>query len=237
MKNCQIVLSILFCVFSTQILFAQKNVKYDLPAFTGIVLKNDAKLILKQDSFQSVNVEAKDETIGKMIVEVKDHKLIIRYPANTWFDRNWSPGEVTVYVTAPQIEGLTVTGSGSIVAETPISVRILDFYVSGSGTIKLSDLKAEELTAGLSGSGHLQLAGDGVVSEFKMGVSGSGGVKASGLKVRNVNVLISGSGNCTVYATEILNCKIAGSGNVIYTGNPRVESNILGSGSVKGRNQ
>lgn len=234
MKNYRIVLAILLCVFSAQILFAQKSVKYDLPAFTEISLRNDAKLILKQDSSQSVTVKANDETIAKLIVEVKDRKLIIRYPANSWFDKKWAPGELTVTVSVPQIDQLTVSGSGSIVADTPVATRILDIFVSGSGSIKLNYLKAEKLSAVLSGSGHLQVAGDGVVSEFKMSVSGSGGVRASGLKTRNVNVLMAGSGSCSVYATENLKCKVAGSGNVTYAGNPQVESTILGSGSVKG---
>jgi hypothetical protein len=234
MKNYRIVLSILFCVLSAQILFAQKSVKYDLPAFTEISLRNDAKLILKQDSSQSVTVMANEETIAKLIVEVKDRKLIIRYPANSWFDKKWAPGDLTVTVSVPQIDQLMVSGSGSIIAETPVSTRILDFYVSGSGSIKLSNLKAEKLTAGLSGSGHLQLAGPGTVSEFKMTVSGSGGVKAFGLRAKNVNVMISGSGSCSVNAIENLKCKVAGSGNVTYAGNPQVESTIVGSGSVKG---
>ena len=70
MKKTRIVFSILFFVVTAQMLCAQKTVKYDLPAFTEISLKNDAKLILKQDSVQSVIVKAKDETISKMIVEV-----------------------------------------------------------------------------------------------------------------------------------------------------------------------
>ena len=233
MRNYRIVLSILLCIVSTQILTAQKTVKYDLPVFTEISLKNNARLFLKQDSIQSVTVVAKDETISKLIVEVNDRKLVIRYPTNTWFDKKWAPGDVTVYVSIPQIDVLTQSGSGSVIAEEHIYSRILDLYVGGSGSIKLNNLKAERISATLSGSGHLQLSGTGVVSEFKMTVSGSGGIKASGLKTRNINVLISGSGSCSVHALENLTCKIAGSGNVTYLGNPKIESTIVGSGSVK----
>ena len=233
MRNYRIVLCTLFYVFSVQILTAQKTVKYDLPAFTEISLKNNARLFLKQDSIQSVTVTAKDETINKLIVEVDDRKLVIRYPTNTWFDKKWAPGDVSIYVSVPQIDVLSQSGSGSVTAEESISSRILDLYVGGSGSIKLNNLKAEKISATLSGSGHLQLSGTGVVSEFKMTVSGSGGVKASGLKTRNINVLISGSGSCSVHALDNLTCKIAGSGNVTYLGNPKIESTIVGSGSVK----
>lgn len=226
-------LCLLLLAFAPQFGFAQKTLKYDLTAFTEISLRNDAKLILKQDSVQSVTAQANEATLEKLIVEVKDRKLIIRYPVDTWLDRKWTPGALTIQVTSPQIDALTVSGPGSIVAETPVVSRILDFYVSGSGSIKLDNVKAEKITAMLSGSGHLQLSGKSVVSEFKMTVSGSGGVKASGLEAKNVTATTLGSGSCEVHATGKLVCKVAGSGNILYTGNPQIESKILGSGSVK----
>jgi len=233
MKNYRIVFTILIYLASSQLIVAQKTVKYDVPAFTEISLKNDANLILKQDSVQSVTVKAKDETISKLIVEVSNRKLTIRYPGNVWFDSKWTPGDVTIYVTMPQIDELSQSGSGSIVAEQPVSSRILDLYVGGSGFIRLNSLKADRIAATLSGSGHLQLEGDGIVAESKFIVSGSGGVKAPKLRTRSVNVLISGSGNCSVYALEKLSCKIAGSGGVTYYGNPAIEQTIVGSGIVK----
>ena len=233
MKNSRIVLSIFFCFLSAQMLSAQKTVKYDLSAFTEISLKCDAKLILTQDSVQSVTVQAKEETIGKLIVEVSNRKLVIRYPGNVWFNSKWSPGEVLITVSMPQIDALSQSGSGSIIAEHLISSRILNLYVGGSGSIRLKDLKAEKISSTLSGSGNLHLAGERVVAELKMIISGSGEVKASGLESKKVNVLISGSGSCSVYATENLACKIAGSGSVSYNGNPAIESTIVGSGTVK----
>jgi hypothetical protein len=233
MKSLRILLFVLICIATTQILSAQKTFKYDLPAFTEISLKNDAKLILKQDSIQSVTVTAKQETIDKLVIEVGDRMLTIRYPNDVWFDSKWSPGEVLVTVSAPQIDKLSQSGSGSIAVDKLITSRILDLFVGGSGNIKLANLKAEKISAILSGSGHLQLAGEGIVTEFKMAVSGSGGVKASALKTKNVNVLISGSGSCAVYAIDKLNCKIAGSGSVTYYGNPAIESTVVGSGTVK----
>jgi hypothetical protein len=233
MKNFMMVPFLLVFVSIGQNLSAQKTMKYDMSAFTEITVKNNAKLILKQDSVQSVTATANDEIFDKLVVEIKDRKLIIRYSSNTWFDSGWKSGPLTVYVSMPQIDELTVSGSGSIIADEFVSARVLDCYVSGSGSIRLSKLKAEKITSGVSGSGHLQLAGDDVGTDLKMSVSGSGGVKASGLKAKNVNVLISGSGNCAVYASEKLDCKIAGSGNVTYTGNPQINSTVVGSGKVR----
>jgi len=62
MKNFRIVLSVLFCLVSAQIVWAQKTVRYDLPAFTEISLKNDAKLILKRDESVSGSEKKKPQT-------------------------------------------------------------------------------------------------------------------------------------------------------------------------------
>lgn len=233
MKNIQIILSMLICVATAQTVVAQMTVKYDLPAFTEISLKNDAKLILKQDSVQSVTVTARQTTIDKLIVEVGDRKLTIRYPGDAWFDSKWSPGEVVIKVSMPQIDELSQSGSGSIVGEQPISSRILDLYVGGSGAINLANLKADKISATLSGSGQMHLAGEGTVSECRIILTGSGGIKASGLKSKMVDVIIAGSGDCAVHSLENLKCKIVGSGNVTYQGNPAIETTIVGSGTVK----
>jgi hypothetical protein len=232
-KNLRLALFLPFCVVASQLVIAQKTVKYDLPAFTEISLKNDAKLVLKQDSIQSVTVTAKQATLDKLVVEVVKRKLTIRYPAEAWFDSKWSPGDVEITIAMPQIDELSQSGSGSIVANQPINSRILDLYVGGSGVIRLSELKADKLSATLSGSGKIQLSGEGTVSEFKMILSGSGSIAASGLKSKQVDVIIAGSASCAVHALELLKCKIVGSGEVTYVGNPAIESSIVGSGKVK----
>ena len=119
MKNARILLLLLFCIASGQTVCAQKTVTYDLPAFTQISLKSDAKLILKQDSVQSVTVKAKEETINKLIVEVSNRKLIFRYPSNAWFDSKWTPGEVIITISMPQIDELDQSGSVSSVCQYP----------------------------------------------------------------------------------------------------------------------
>jgi len=187
---------------------------------------------LKQGNTQSVEVKGKETTLGKLITEVSDRKLVIRYPNDAWFSK-WNPGTVDVYVTMPQIDALVISGSGSIVSEGKIEARILDVTISGSGDIKLVDVKAEKVSATLSGSGNIHLFGTPNAAELKATISGSGNVKAIEFPVDNIEVKIVGSGNCWVNAVKNLKVKLAGSGNVVYRGNPSVESSIAGSGTVK----
>lgn len=231
MKSRLITLIVLLVIAGTQLLIAQTSQKREVSAFTEISLRIGANVHLKQGDTQSVEAKGKETTLEKLIIEVKDRKLVIRYPNEAWFSK-WNPGPVDVYVTIPQIDALVISGSGSIISDGKIESRILDLTVSGSGDIKIGDLKGEKVSAAISGSGNIHLSGKQNTAELKATISGSGNVKAIELPADNVDVKVSGSGNCWVNSTKNLVVKLAGSGNVIYRGNPSIDSSIVGSGKV-----
>lgn len=223
----------IFLLFAgLQLAMAQTSQKRDVSAFSQISLRISANVHLQQGNTQSIEVKGKEDALQKLITEVNDRKLVIRFPSETFFNR-WNPGPIDIYVTVPQIDGLAISGSGSITSDGKIDSRILDLAISGSGDIKLGDLKAEKVSSALSGSGNIHLSGSGNAAEMKIVISGSGNVKAIGFPVDNVEVKISGSGNCWVNSTKKLDVRLAGSGNVVYRGNPAIDSSIAGSGKVK----
>ena len=224
----------IFFLFLTGNLLAQKSEDRKLSAFTDITLRTNAKVHLSQGNDQSVSIKADQNTLDKLLTEDKDRKLVIRYKMESPFSKDkFNPGPVDIFITIPQIDKLTIMGSGSINAENSIDSRILDLTLSGSGDISLSDLKTEKVSALLSGSGVISLAGKQAASEFKAIISGSGNIKASDFSSDNVNVKIGGSGSCWITANKNLTVRIAGSGNVFYRGNPAIDTNTTGSGQVK----
>ena len=232
MKSKFIILATIIMFAGSQLLSAQTSQTRSVSAFTEISLKIDANVHLKQGNTQSVEVKGDGETLNRLITEVSDRKLVIRFPSDTWF-KKWSPGRVDIFVTLPQIDALTISGSGSIDSKDKINSRILTLTLSGSGDINLADLIAEKVSVILSGSGNVKLSGDVTAAELKVTISGSGNVKATDFPANDVNVKIGGSGNCWVNSVKNLVAKLAGSGNVIYKGSPLVDTTILGSGNVK----
>jgi hypothetical protein len=224
---------ILLIMAGTQVLYAQKTEQRKLSAFTEISMKIGANVHLSQGNDQIVEVKGEEGTLKKLITEVKDRKLIIRYPTESFFNSKWNPGRVDLFITIPEIDGLSIIGSGSIIADNKIESRILDLSLNGSGDIRIENLKAEKVTSLLSGSGNLYLTGQQTAAEFNSTLSGSGNVKATGFPANDVNVKISGSGSCWVNSTRNLIVRILGSGSVYYKGNPAIDSSILGSGQVK----
>lgn len=201
--------------------------------FTEISLRIGAKVHLEQGAKQNLEIVAKPSTLDEIITEVKDGKLIIRFPNKDFFWKTFQPGEITIYITTPEINGLGVSGSGDIIAEDEIKTKSLDLGVSGSGNIKLSELTAERVKAAISGSGDIVLAGKTTAQDLSIAISGSGNLKGMNYSAEDVSVKIAGSGNAEIEAQKNLFVRLAGSGNVTYKGSPLIDQSIAGSGKVR----
>ena len=217
-------------LLSTAAVAEKENRK--VPSFSEISFRISGKLYLDQGSSQSVRVVAKSSTLEEIITEVKGRSLVIRFRTNNIFRQSFNPGKVEVYVTVPEINALSVSGSGDIIADSKIQSRIIDLMVSGSGDISLEELDAERVKAAVSGSGDILIEKGGVAEDFSVVVSGSGNVETLGFEAKHVDAKVAGSGSCTVHAIETLKARVAGSGGVRYKGDPQIDTSVLGSGKV-----
>lgn len=201
--------------------------------FTEISLRVGATVHLEQGEPQSLEIVAKSSTLEELITEVKDGKLIIRFPNKDFFWKTFQPGEITINITVPEITGLGVSGSGDIIAANGIKAKDLELAVSGSGNLKVNNLEAVAVKSIISGSGNIVLTGEKPAEDLSVAISGSGNFKGLDFSADDVNVRVSGSGNVGVQANKNLNIRLAGSGDVTYKGHPLVDQSVAGSGKVK----
>ncbi|HAH25741.1 MAG TPA: hypothetical protein DCL77_18620 [Prolixibacteraceae bacterium] len=204
--------------------------------FTEISLRIGANVHLEQGNKQSVEITAKSSTLDELITEVKDGKLIIRFPNKNIFWNDFRPGEITINITMPEINALGVSGSGDIIADDQIKSKTLDLAVSGSGNIKLEDLAAERVKSAISGSGNIVVSGKTTAQDLSVVISGSGNFKGMDYSANDVSVKVVGSGNVGIEAKNNLYIRLAGSGNVTYKGKPSIDQSTTGSGSVRSSN-
>jgi len=220
-----------FILTGIQVQAEEQNRKVD--PFTEISLRIGAKVHLEQGTKQNLEIVAKSSTLDEIVTEVKDGKLIIRFPNKDYFWKTFQPGDITSYITTPEISGLGISGSGDIIAENEIKTKILDLGISGSGNIRLSELSAERVKAAISGSGDVVLASKTPAQDLSVAISGSGNFKGLDYSADDVSVKIAGSGNVDVEANKNLYVRLAGSGNVTYKGHPMIDQSIAGSGKVR----
>jgi hypothetical protein len=224
---------LLFALILTGIQVQADEQSRKVDPFNEVSLRIGARVLLKQGPKQNLEIVAKASTLEELITEVKDGKLIIRFPNENFFWSSFNPGEIKIYITTPEINGLGVSGSGDIIAEDGINTKTIDMAVSGSGNIKLSELSAERVVSTISGSGNIILSGKTAAQNLIVNISGSGNFKGLEYSADDVTVKVSGSGNVGVGANNNLFIRLAGSGNVTYKGDPSIDQSIAGSGSVR----
>jgi hypothetical protein len=201
--------------------------------FTGIVLAISGDVYLEQGEKFDVKIEADKDVIDRIETVVKDNILKIR--AEKGLNLSWSNPQIKVFVTMPVVEQLSVVGSGDIKAVSRIEAKSLEASVSGSGDVKIDDLKVEKLSARVSGSGDIVLNGMDSAQYADIKVTGSGDISIQGVKFKNAEVSITGSGDSYLMVTEELTARIVGSGDISYSGRPLVDAKITGSGRIKER--
>lgn len=194
--------------------------------FDGFSLAVSANVKLSQGSDYEMIIEAQPNIIDNIELKYKDGHLRITYDRPLYRSKG-----ITIYLIAPSLDKVAVSGSGNIEGEGSFkNLGDLAIAVSGSGNVNL-DFEAKEIQTSVSGSGNLRLSGSG--ERFSVSVSGSGNVKASDLVVADAKVSVSGSGNVHVHATENLEARVSGSGDIKYKGRPRISAKTSGSGDVE----
>lgn len=230
---------------------AQKRETRDVSAFTKISFRSPGTVYVKQGSPQKIEIEGSAETLEKIKTKVEDGKLSIG-PEEKWNNWSWSDdSKVTVYVTMPTIETLSVSGSGDMIVQTKITGNNLKLNVSGSGSLQADmdvtgdvdvdvsgsgDMnlkgKCKSFTSDLSGSGSIKLnAAIAGLADFD--ISGSGEVEASGSS-QTVKAEITGSGKVLAANMETDKCtaRISGSGDIEINVKSELDARITGSGTV-----
>ena len=132
------IILILFILAGIQVQAEEQTRKVE--SFSSISLRIGASVHLEQGEKQNLEIVAKSSTLEEIITEVKDGELIIRFPNKNFFWSSFKPGEITIYITTPEISGLVVSGSGDN--------YMMLAYVSGSGNdalMKLSQSETEKI--------------------------------------------------------------------------------------------
>lgn len=195
--------------------------------FDRMLLKSSGDVVLKQGGVQSVEIETDDNIMPVIKTTVRDGRLVI-----STGEYNVNPTVLKYYITVENLNGITISGSGSVVGESRFVSNDFSAKINGSGDIAL-ELDAKRLETRISGSGSMNLSGG--TDFYEATINGSGEIEAFGMKSKRVSITINGSGDCRVSASEELTARISGSGEVIYKGRPRISSSISGSGAVKSR--
>jgi len=197
--------------------------------FQTIDLAMTATVYYTQGEKVSCEITGQQNILNQIITSVDGTTLNIGVKKGVVL-RNFEP--VRIYLTAPSVNNLNVSGSGDIFIGKTWVISAVSISISGSGNVNIEAVEASDLEARISGSGLVQAASGRCTSE-NLTISGSGSIDLRSVGAAKVFTTISGSGDAYVYASEMLDVTISGSGNLWYYGSPAVYTNISGSGSLR----
>jgi hypothetical protein len=238
-------------LLSITLVQAQKRETRTVETFTKLAFRTPGKLLLRQGPVQKVEIEGKADIIKEIETRVEGSKLIIGKEGK-WFDwGSYDDEKITVYVTVKNLDAISVSGSGTLIAETPFTTENMDLNVSGSGDLKIHVEATGNIEANVSGSGDIELRGKCKNMESDVSgsgkvdmtitiadladyhISGSGKIVAKGTS-NVVKTTVSGSGKVLAAELEANRCdiRISGSGDVEINVKNEIEANISGSGTV-----
>lgn len=208
---------------------SQVEQSFTMDEITDVALNISASVYIRQGATQEVEIHGKEDAIERLELDVVDGLWEIEFPNRECMKNH----ELIIYITVPDINSLTVSGSGDIhMDEDTITLdHALEYTISGSGRINAL-LDVTEVNTTISGSGDLNLAG--ITGKNDVSISGSGKIKAFDLMSTDCEINVAGSGNAEVYVDGgVLDVKISGSGKIRYKGTPSsINMDISGSGDL-----
>ncbi len=211
----------------------------DLSGFTEVELDTSIDLKIIIDDDYSITIEGDEDRIGNLDLDQSGDELRISSSRRFggFFGRK-SLGSMSLEITMPDLEELTINGSGDVeiigLDNDEISLNINssgDLYVTGkserieieihgSGDVEMDDITSKNVEIELQGSGNVDFDG-GTCDSLEIEVDGSGDVDAKDFVCETAEVDIEGSGNSRVYVTESIIFDGDGSGRLDVFGNPK----------------
>lgn len=194
--------------------------------FDSIDVSGAAAVSVVVDGKRSVRIEAEDNLMEFLTVEVEGGTLVLGVEPNV----SLSPTEpIEIEVHAGALDAIGISGAGSIDVDL-LEAEQLFVEVSGAGEVEAA-VRVDQLGVDLSGAGAITLTGQALALDLD--VSGVGAFLGESLEVIDATVNLSGAGSAEVAASGTLDIDVSGVGNVIYHGDPELTIDESGIGDVE----
>ncbi|MFH1321764.1 MAG: DUF2807 domain-containing protein, partial [Bacteroidota bacterium] len=185
--------------------------------FSEIDVYDNINLLITQDTFNNVVIEAGENLIPFIITQVEDGRLTIRNNNRCDLVRSYKKKEVNVFATTNGIKRIIHNGYGWIKNTDTLINDAIDISVNSYGDVELT-VKVNYSHIDTHSGGDIILKGTSLLNGFW--TSGNNWVRCSELITDTTYLDASITGNCYVNATKKLDVKIHSSGDVYYSGNP-----------------
>jgi len=217
--------------------------------FNKLTVQGNLTVYLKKGDFQNIEIDAEDNIMQLVKVEVKDGELIAKTESSISTNK-----EVNVYILYKDLNSISSIGNARIKVLSELSgetvsldcsdssyliidsieAENLEVNSKGSSNIILKRVLTENISANLQGGSNLKIAGETKTIEAL--TSGRSDLYAKNLFAYSANISSIGSSTSRVHVKKELCAQAFGAADIDYYGNPiTIVENKSGSATVKKR--
>ncbi len=167
--------------------------------FSNIKITGSHDVHFVQGNTTSVKVKGHEGDLKNLDIRTENGNLLISSKNNSGFSffRINESGDTEVFVTSPNLRGLTITGSGDFKAEGNVDTDIMAIKITGSGDAELDSLICNESKINITGSGDVDIH-KLTSASAEWGITGSGSIDIENANVGKARSTVSGSGSIDV---------------------------------------
>jgi hypothetical protein len=206
----------------------------DVQDFQSVVIKGPFKVYYSTDAESQVAVSAKDnDSRDRITTKVSGGTLYVSLDNSSvkWWGVN---KEFKVYITAPKLNALTVSGAVNFVVVDILRSTNFSLILSGASNFS-GKIESEEIKANLSGASDCKVSGSS--NKLDLVCSGASGFKGSDLKVDKADLDASGASSIKIHVIETLKAHASGASSIQYKGAPKMyNQSASGASSIKQMN-
>jgi len=208
-----------------------------LAGFDRVEINGSPTVFYTQTDSFSVRVKGPKDVVDNIVTAVDGNTLSIRNKGKIGVFNVTLGGEnnLSVYVTSPDLIGVSLNGSGDFISENHVDTDVLDIRLKGSGDIRFSDVLCDRCDVELIGSGDLDVKHLDT-RETSAVLVGSGDIEIRQMNVADTRLSLRGSGDIDVDFVSgcgSVNAELQGSGDITLKGQVRhFDMHKRGSGDV-----
>ena len=181
--------------------------------FTELEIAGSFNVYFTQGNTTSVKVKGYEKYL-KNVKITSDGKTLSIGIHKSWKNLSYFYDDIEVYVTSPNIRGISIAGSGEFTYNNKIDTDRMFISVAGSGEVDIKDIICDKIQGEIAGSGDINIKRI-TTANAELSVAGSGDIDIENAVIDNVA------------------CEIAGSGDIELKGNIKHHTQeVAGSGSV-----
>lgn len=165
-------------------------------------------------------------------IRVEGMTLIVRAGVSGWGEQPvaGAGGAPVVTVTTAAVRSAVVVGGGRLAITGPVRGQRIDLSLTGSGSLGVAGLDADQLFVTLLGSGDIALSGR--AAKVRLSTSGPGRITAAPLVADDLTLRLDGNGETEATARYTADVTTTGIGAATVYGTPACTVKAVAGGPI-----